>query len=113
MRSSQFYIATALAAVCLILSVWIIFAGSANQKLQTELQKQQQQLQAQQEQINNGTVIAQQVGPSVLRDMATVSVEDKEMKDLLAKHGYNVSVATPAPGEGSSTAPAATPAPAP
>ncbi|RYD83471.1 MAG: hypothetical protein EOP84_07840 [Verrucomicrobiaceae bacterium] len=112
MRSSQFYISTALAGLCLILSIWIIFAGSANQKLQAELSKQQQQLQTQQEQINAGNVISQQVGPSILRDMATVSVEDQAMKDLLAKHGYTVNVqATPAPGTATeSTAPATTPA---
>ncbi|MHA3771091.1 hypothetical protein ACXR0O_06075 [Verrucomicrobiota bacterium sgz303538] len=112
MRSSHFYIATALAAICLLLSIWIIFAGSTNQKLQAELSKQQQQLQAQQEQINAGNVISQQVGPNILRDMAMVSVEDKDMKDLLAKHGYTVNVqATPAPGaEGQSSTPASTPA---
>lgn len=108
MRSLQFYISTALAAVCLLLSVWIIFAGASNQSLQAELQKQQQQLQTQQETINQGTVIAQQVGPALLRDMASVSVEDKEMKDLLAKHGYTVNVqASPAPGETPAAAPAA------
>lgn len=111
MRSSQFYISTALAAVCLILSIWIIAAGSSNQKLQTELSKQQQQLQAQQEQINAGNVISQQIGPNILRDMAMVSVEDDAMKQLLSKHGYTVNVqATPAPG--STPAPSSTPAPA-
>ena len=110
MRSSQFVISTALAAICFVLSVWIIFKGSANEKLQQELTKQQQQLQSQQEQINAGNVISQQIGPNILRDMAMVSVEDKEMKDLLAKHGYTVNVqATPAPDE-SKPAPS-TPAP--
>ena len=100
MRSLQFYLCTALAAICLILSIWIVIAGGNNQKLQTELSKQQQTLQTQQEQINAGNVISQQVGPNILRDMAMVSVEDKDMKDLLAKHGYTVNVqATPAPGE--------------
>ena len=112
MRSSHFYISTALAAICLLLSIWIIFAGSSNQKLQTELSKQQQQLQAQQEQINAGNVISQQVGPNILRDMAMVSVEDQAMKDLLAKHGYTVNVqATPAPESApAAETPASTPA---
>ncbi len=112
MRSSQFYISTALAGLCLILSIWIIAAGSANQRLQTELTQQQQKLQAQQEQINAGNVISQQVGPNILRDMAMVSVEDQAMKDLLAKHGYTVNVqATPAPATGTeTTAPDSTPA---
>jgi len=101
MRSLHFYISTALAAICFVLSVWIIFAGSANEKLQQDLTKLQQDLQKQQEQINAGNVISQQIGPGILRDMATVSVEDKEMKDLLAKHGYTVNVqATPAADAG-------------
>lgn len=110
MRSLQFYISTALAAICLVLAVWTIFASSANQRLQLELNKQQQTLQEQQEQINAGNLINQKIGPSLLQDMAIVSVEDKEMKDLLAKHGYTVNVqATPAPGSDKDASKPATP----
>lgn len=108
MKTSDYYISVAVSALCVLLSVWLILLGSSNQSLQAELQKQQQQFQTQQEQINAGNIISQQVGPNLLRDMAMVSVENQAMKDLLAKHGYTVTQATPAPG----TAAAATPAPA-
>ena len=98
MKSSHFYISVAVAALSLILSVTVILLGNSNQKLQNELQKQQQQYQAQQDQINRGNT-AQQVGTNLLRDMAQISVEDKDMKDLLAKHGYTASNATPAPDD--------------
>ena len=100
-----FYISTAATALCLILSIVVFAVGSSNHSLQTELQKQQktlqaqqQVLQAQQEEINAGNQISQQIGPNLLRDMAASSVKNEKMKALLAKHGYNVQVATPAPG---------------
>lgn len=96
MKPSHFYISVAVAALCFLLSVTVILLGNSNQKLQNELQKQQAQLQAQQEEINRGNSM-QQIGSNILRDMATVSIEDKEMKDLLSKHGYTVNVGTPAP----------------
>ena len=92
MKSSHFYLSVAVAALVFILSVVAIFLGNSNQSLQIELQKQQTQLQAQQEQINAGNTISQQVGPNLLREMALVSVEDKDMKELLSKHGYTVNV---------------------
>ena len=110
MKPLQYYIAVSLAAICVFLSVIVIVMGGSNQRLQGELQRQQQRLQKQQEQINAGNVISQQLGPSILRDMAMVSVENKAMKDLLSKHGYTVTQATPAPG--AADKPATTPAPA-
>ncbi len=110
MKASHYYISVAAAALCVLLTAWLILLGSANQRFQAELQKQQQTFQGQQEQINAGNVISQQVGPNLLRDMAMVSVENPAMKDLLAKHGYTVTQGTPAPGSpgnasGSGTAP--------
>jgi phage antirepressor YoqD-like protein len=89
----------------------VLFAvGSTNQTLQTEVQTQQNELQKQQEEINKANQISQQVGPALVRDMASVSVKNEKMKALLAHHGYTVTVATPTPGAG---APKNTPAPAP
>ena len=98
MKPPHFYIAVAISALCFLLSITVILLGNSNQKLQNALQKQQTQLQSQQEEINRGNA-GQQVGSNILRDMATVSVDDKAMKDVLAKHGYTVNVATPAPGD--------------
>jgi hypothetical protein len=95
--------------VSLVLSIVVLALGNSNQTLQEEVQKQQQSLQAQQEQINEGNIISQQIGPNLLRDMATSSVKNEKMKALLSRHGYNVQVNTPAPG--SATPAPATPAP--
>ncbi len=105
MKISHFYISVAVSALCLALSVTAVLLGNSNQSKQVELQKQQAQMQAQQDQINNGTA-AQQVGTNILRDMAQVSIEDKAMKDVLAKHGYTVSPGTPAPSENQPATPA-------
>jgi hypothetical protein len=103
-----FYVSVAASCVCLVLSIVLFTFGGINQGLQIEVQKQQQALQVQQGQINKGNEISQQIGPSLLRDMATVSVKDEKMKELLAKHGYTVNYKAPA-----SPAPGASPAPAP
>ncbi|HSI10648.1 MAG TPA: hypothetical protein VK961_01330 [Chthoniobacter sp.] len=105
-----YYISVAASALCLVLSVVLFAYGNVNQSLQNELQKQQVELQKQQEEINKGASISQNVGPALLRDMAVASVKNDSMKKLLASHGYQVSMATPAPG--SSPAPGAS-APAP
>jgi len=105
-----YYISVAASALALVLSIVLFAVGSSNQTLQNEVQAQQVELQKQQEEINKGTAISQQVGPNLLRDMAVASTKNEKMKQLLAKNGYQVNVATPAPG--SSPAPAKAPAPA-
>jgi hypothetical protein len=103
-----FYISVAASALCLLLSIILFWEGGTNTTLQNEVQAQQVKLQQQQEEINKGTAIQQQVGPNLLNDMAVSSVKNEKMKQLLAKNGYTVNVATPAPG--SSPAPAKGPA---
>jgi hypothetical protein len=98
-----YYISLAATGVCVILCIVVLALGNSNHSLQEEVQKKQQDLQAQQEQINEGNVISQQIGPALLRDMATVSVKNENMKKLLAKYGYNVQVNTPAPGSAGAT----------
>lgn len=106
MRNLQFYLSTSLAGLCVVLSLWLVVSGIANQKLQDELSVQQEQLRTQEDQIKAGNVISQQIGPNILRDMAMVSVEDPKMKELLTKHGYTVNVeASPAP-KGAAATPA-------
>jgi hypothetical protein len=112
-----YYIATAAAALCLVLSIVLFWEGGVNQGLQTDVQGVQVKLQQQQEEINKGNAISQQVGPALLRDMAVVSTKDEAMKKLLATHGYEIKVATPAPGSSPApgaaapkTAPSGTPA---
>ena len=102
-----YYISVAASALCLVLSVVLFAYGNVNQSLQNELQKQQVELQKQQEEINKGASISQNVGPALLRDMAVASVKNDGMKKLLASHGYQVNMATPAPGSSPAPAPAA------
>ena len=88
MKPTHYYIAVALAALCLVLSLTLFFLGSSTRSQQADLQKLQAQYQTQQEQINAGLTISQQVGPNLLRDMASVT-DDAGMKAVLSKHGYN------------------------
>jgi type III secretory pathway component EscV len=131
-------LSTALAAICLALSVWLFFASASNQSLQAEMQRKQtemqtqqqqmqlqvQQLQEQQATINQGMQLAQQIGPNVLRDLGAMAVQNKneKIRTLLSKYGLSIQEnaegaaagGSPAPEAGSATAPpAGTPTPAP
>ncbi len=88
MNPKQFYIAAALGAVCLVLSILLISLARTDQHLQMELQNQQNE-------INRGSA-AQQAGTEVLREMGQVAVTDSKMKEVLAKNGYTVTVSPPA-----------------
>jgi hypothetical protein len=90
MKPSYYYTSLALSALCAILSLSVLILGSSTRHLQSDVQKLQAQYQNQQEQINAGVTISQQVGPNLLKDMASVT-DDAAMKAVLAKHGYNAS----------------------
>lgn len=121
MNPVPFILSVVSSALCLILSIWLFFAGSSNQGLQSELQKrqqelqgqqqkfqiQQQKLQAQKQQIEQGNTLSQQVGPAVLRDLGTLAVQNKneKIRGLLSKYGFNIDEKAP-------TDAAATPKPA-
>ena len=96
-------LSTTSALLALCLSAWLFFGSTASNRLQVELQKrqdqiqirqqavqlQQQQLQAQQQKIEAGAQLAQQVGPAVLRDLASLQIQNKNAKiaALLKKFG--------------------------
>ena len=92
MKPVHFYISTALAALCLVLSFTLFILGNSTRNRQAELQKLQAQYQTQQEAINTGITIGQQIGPNLLKDMAALT-DDAAMKAVLAKHGYNTDAA--------------------
>ncbi len=95
------------AGVSLLLSAWLFATSGMNQNLQAVLQQKQQELQseqqeiqlhqqqfqAQQEQINQGIKLAQEVGPAVLKDLASLAVENNNetIKKLLTKYGVDLS----------------------
>jgi hypothetical protein len=101
MKSAQYYILIVLTTACIVLSIAAIVVGNSNQQLQEELQRQQTQ-------INRGTTM-QQVGTNIVRDIAQLSVEDAELRQLLTKHGFNVQVAQPTPAASPAEAPAPKP----
>lgn len=97
-------------AIALILGAWLFFASLGNTSKQAQLlslqeevqaktaivQKQQRDLQIQQQEIESGAQLAQQTGPSVLRDLATLQVENKNERigELLQKYGLEVKMNT-------------------
>ena len=56
---------------------------------QLAIQNQQQQIQAQQQLIDSASQLANQVGPSVIRDLQTLQIQNKNQKiaSLLRKYG--------------------------
>ena len=96
-------ISTATCSLAVLLSLWFLVSNWSNQNLQRGLQNQQdeiqtrqmtiqsqqQQLQAQQQLIDSASQLADQVGPSVIRDLATLQLQNKNQKiaTLLKKYG--------------------------
>ncbi|MEI6561499.1 MAG: hypothetical protein WCO68_05365 [Verrucomicrobiota bacterium] len=89
MKSLHYYTTLALGAVCLLLSVTTIVLGRSNNSLQ--LQQQQQQAE-----INKGST-SLQIGQTLLRDIAELSLKNDKLKQLLSRRGLTVNPApTPA-----------------
>jgi len=94
------------ALLALVLSASIVFQTVGNSKLQqagqakdaeiqamqTEIQTLQQQLQTQQKQIESANQLANQVGPAILSELATLQVKNNNMAlgVFLQKHGVQV-----------------------
>lgn len=96
-------VSTAASSLAILLSLWFLVSNWSNQSLarglqsqqdeiqahQLTIQSQQQQLQAQQQLIDSASQLANQVGPSVIRDLATLQVQNKnqQIAALLKKYG--------------------------
>ena len=85
MKAPQFYLTSALGALCLILAITSIVLGKTNNSLAVTQQQQQ-------EEINRGNM-SMQVGQNLLRDMAELSLRNEKIKDVLARNGYTVNAA--------------------
>jgi ABC-type lipoprotein release transport system permease subunit len=83
MKSWEFQITLGLALIAFALTITVIVAGQGNRGLQEELTKQQLEI--------STAVRLQQTGQSIVRDLAQASLNNDRIKDLLAKHGINVS----------------------
>src|SRR5205823_2101996 len=99
------YIAVALSAICLLLGIVLIWSAQSGQSAQLEFQKRQNtmqiDIQQRQGEVQRG-VVSNQVGTQILQDLASVALKNSKVKDVLAKHGFNVSAA---PATGASTSP--------
>jgi hypothetical protein len=89
MKSVPYIIVLLLSVVCVALSVSLVLTMRANQRVQAGLQANQQLL-------NNGILgpQGQQIGNNLLQDMATTATRNADMRQLLAKHGYQIQPAT-------------------
>ncbi len=108
MKSTQYYIVTALTALCLILSICAVVLGQSSQQTLLDFQKRQSEiqidLQKQQAEVQKGS-LSDRVGGAILQDMAAASTKNSKIKDVLTKNGYNVQAA-PSPSTSSSASPA-------
>ena len=82
MKPNEVYITGALGALSILLVIAMFTLSQNNQGLTKELQVQQNV-------INQGRV-GEQVGQAVLRDMASLSLQNPKIKEILAKNGFNV-----------------------
>ena len=87
MKRWQFSILLTLGVLCLCLSLVTIVFGRQNRQLQETVQ-------AQQTIINKGA-LSQQIGATLLREMAAAAQRDDKMGQLLRDNGYNLSSPPP------------------
>ena len=85
MKPASYITVLLLAIVCVVLSVALVFTARANQRLQAEVQAKQQVL-------SSGILgpQGQQIGNSLLQDMANAAARSPGMRKLLENHGYQV-----------------------
>lgn len=101
MKPSEFLVTLALASICLVLSIAVIWQGqssiSLNASVQSRIAEIQSQAQQRQLEINRGAQ-SQQIGTNILRDIAAAtynangSVKNEKLKDLLTRNGISVTV---------------------
>jgi len=85
MKSTPYVIVLLLAVVCVVLSVSLVLTFRLNQRVQEGLQANQQLL-------NKGILgpQGQQIGNNLLQDMAHTATRNADMRQLLAKYGYQI-----------------------
>ena len=102
MKPSQFYTTLAMAAVCLVLSLAVIFQGESTISLQKAFQQRQAEIQAEMQQkqseINEGNT-SNQITVNIVKDIAAAAynqtngaVKNEKLKELLTRYGITVSV---------------------
>lgn len=89
MKSIPYVIVLLLSVACVVLSVSLVQTIRINQRIQVELQTNQQLL-------NSGILgpQGQQIGNNLLQDMANTATRNADMRQLLAKYGYQIQPTT-------------------
>ena len=99
MKPIPYFTSLALGIACLVLSIALLFVGKAAQKSQMDLQKRQNEiqieLQRRQAEVNRGAE-SDRVGGALVQDMATASLKNDKIKNLLIDNGFTFS-ANPSP----------------
>lgn len=90
MKPAAYFTVLLLAVVCVVLSVALVLIAQTNQGLQLKLQAQQQTL-------SQGILgqQAQQISGGVIQDLAKAAGANREVRQLLEKHGYSVPATRP------------------
>ncbi|MEI6807554.1 MAG: hypothetical protein WCN95_02440 [bacterium] len=85
MKPVAYFTVLLLAVVCVVLSVALVLISQTNQELQLKLQAQQQAL-------SQGILgqQAQQISGGVIQDLIKAAGTNREISQLLEKHGYSV-----------------------
>ena len=81
MKDWEYNVTLVLSVSCLVLAIWIIGAGRANERLQSRHQ-------AQQLDIERGNV-SRQVGSRIVQDMMAVSATNSGMRLIMEKYGFD------------------------
>ncbi len=104
------YLSILLSSACVVLSCWLFGGSRDNIELQATLQSEQEsvnlqqqeiqtrrdKLEAQQVQIETANRLAQQTGPEILKDLASLAATNPEIEKVLAQHGLSLTKTTPA-----------------
>jgi len=93
MKSIQSNIGFGLGVLCLVLSIYVVFTSRSTQQAQLELQIRQMEINAEmqrrQTEIDQGAN-SEKFGNSLLQEMGATALKNKDIRDLLAKYGYNI-----------------------
>jgi hypothetical protein len=105
MKGWQLGVAWVLGTLCLAASVAVVVLSRDNQKLQARVQTQRTTLES-------GILgpRGQQIGVSILQDMANTAQANAAMRGLLGRHGYQVQTQTVARQSAPAAATATNPA---
>lgn len=90
MKDWEYNVTLVLSVICLVVAVWIVTTGRANEKLQAQLQEQQVE-------IDRGAM-ARQLGSRLVQEMAVVAQTNSGIRAIMEKYGFLQGAAQPPVG---------------